>query len=82
MLVRDWDEAEARLPVEELLLMVRTGVTTFCFGRLPANGMVSGGGSEEISAEPWPLVNMAWPEVNASLAFGREVQHCDRVNRN
>lgn len=77
VLVGDWDEAEARLPVEELLLMVRMGVmvsgtelTTFCFGLFPANGMVSSetrpsdGGSEEISAEPCSVVDMPGPEEN------------------
>jgi hypothetical protein len=90
VLVRDWDEAEARLPVEELLLMVRTGVivrgpelTTFCFGHFPASGRVSGatrpsgGCSEEVSAASSPAVDMPGPEMNGtSLAIGREVQHC------
>jgi hypothetical protein len=79
VLVRDWDEAEARLPVEELLLMVRTGVivsgpelTTFCFGRFPANGRVSsakrpsGGCSEEVSSASSPTVDMPGPEMDGT----------------
>jgi hypothetical protein len=79
VLVRDWDEAEARLPVEELLLTVRTGVivsgpelTTFCFGHFPANGRVSsatrpsGGCSEDVSAASSPAVDMPGPEMNGT----------------
>jgi hypothetical protein len=86
VLVRDWDEAETRLPVEELLLMVSTGVTvsgieltTCCFGRLPASGRVScatrpsGGGSEGLSAEPRPVVNMPPLAKGRQKPAGREL---------
>ena len=65
VLVRDWDETDARLPVEELLLMVRTGVivsgtelltTTFWMSSSAAPS--SDACSEGISAEPCPVVNM------------------------
>jgi hypothetical protein len=68
--VSDCDEAETRLPVEELLLSAEAGVivsgteaATYCFNGLPEIGEVlrvrsTDGGSEDVSAEPGLGVDM------------------------
>jgi len=75
--VTDWDEAEARLPVEELLLMVRAGVivsgtklTTFCFECFLANGRLicATRSSDGTSAERCLAVDMPEREVNGNAA--------------
>lgn len=70
ILVNDCDEAETRLPVEELLLSAKAGVivsgtevTTYCFKSLPVIGEVlrvrpSDGDSEDVSVEPSLAVDM------------------------
>lgn len=66
----DCDEAETRLPVEDLLLSAEAGVivsgtevTPYCFNGLPEIGKVlrvrsTDGGSEDVSAEPGLAVDM------------------------
>lgn len=66
----DCDEAEVRLPVEELLLIAEAGVTvsgievkTYCFNGLPVNEELlreqsTDCSSEGVSAEPCVVVDM------------------------